>query len=458
MRIEGNLLRMSKGMGKAYSYKCFVSRETAEGLRLEEHDALLLKGDGVLFPTVFHKHRTSKNFTYAFTIPREIGDGLGKKRVGFEVAGVAKRKRGITSVKGKIDLLHNISNKTQQGQPFYMFDLGSKVYAWIYSRGSKGFLLNKFIPLREQGGFDFFELMGAFHCEGKKYRKGGKRNIDSMTFGNGNPEQITWFAESMKEFGFSKRDFRLQILHNERQDKKELHGFWASRGFTHGRISLYENKTVRVEKGMCLLIVGGATAGELFHEMLKLAKKLLLRKKEYSLRFFRGLSRGDIGISKNGDRMGSINYTTENQESATLFKRICAKVGVETHEEFFTPCVNGYWTVGISGSRNYRKLLALGAITHSERKRKLLKLFLGMRNNRFAEYLTVIGAGASTSGKVAEALGVSIISSRAYLKKLRSKGYLSGKLKGNKIAHSLTRKGERELAEYEELKKQEMVE
>ncbi|HIH30934.1 TPA: hypothetical protein HA243_06060 [Candidatus Micrarchaeota archaeon] len=456
MKISGSLLKMGKGPAKSYSYKCFVHREAAKEFGFEEDDALLLKFKNTLFPTVFHKHKARSSFTYAFTIPRSIGDVINKKKSDFELIKVAKRVRKISSPKQQIDLLTNIKNRTKQGQPFYVFDLGEKVYIWVYSRGSKGFILNRFIPIKPQPNFDFFELMGAFHCEGKKSRKHGK-NLDSMIFSNGDPEQILWFAESLKRFGFSKKDFSVKILHNETQNQELLKEFWSSHDFSEDKINFYENNSVKSEKGICLLTINGVAIGELFYELLKIAKRLATSNKHHALSFFRGLSRGDICVSKRGGSVANISYTTENQENAIFFRKICKKIGVECGRERFIPGIKGFWNVNIFGHENYKKLLASNAITHAKRKEKLLKLFFGMRNTRPAEYLAVVKGGNLTSQQIADVLGISVIGSRAFLQKLRTGGYLKKRKRSNAFIYALTDKGVRKLEEYEQIKQQ-MVE
>jgi predicted transcriptional regulator len=348
----------------------------------------------------------------------------------------------------------NIRDRTRRNQPFYAFDLGEKVYVWIYSRGSKGFALNRYVPLESKARFDFFELMGAFHCEGKKARKKGEKNLDSMIFGNGDPEQILWFAESLEQFGFSKKDFRLQILHNKTQDVELLRDFWLSRGFFQDKVNLYENETVKSEKGVCLLAISGVVIGELFHELLEIAKRLAVRNKQNALRFFRGLSRGDIGISASRGKIGSISYTTENHENAVFFRNICRKIDIESSKEFFTPGVKGFWSVNITGYNNFKKLLLNGAIAHSKRKRKLLRLFFGMRNSRLDEYLKTVKDGKLTSRKIADALSISIVSSRAFLQKLRREGYVKKKNIGQAFRYSLTVNGVKRLVEFERIKKE----
>ncbi|GEM_PF-2633903 len=454
MKISGNLLKIGKGTGRTYSYKCFMNRKTAAESGLEEGDALLLEFNDIVFPTVFHKHKTKTSFTYAFTVPRNVGDIIGKKETRFELTKIARRTRKILMPNQQIDLLVNIKNKTKQGQPIYIFDLGEKIYIWIYSRGSKGFALNRFIPLESKPDFDFFELMGAFHCEGKKSRKQGKRNLDSMIFGNGDPEQILWFADSLEKFGFSRKDFGVQILHNAAQDKASLRTFWLSYGFSEDKLKFYENKTVKSERGICLLAITGTVIGELFYELLEIAKRLAPKNRQYALRFFRGLSRGDIGISRRKNSMGNISYTTENGENALLFRKICNRIGVKCGKEFFIPGVKGFWNVIIFGYENYKKLLMDNAITHAKRKRKLLKLFFGMKNNRSDEYLAAVRDGNRTSGQIADALGISIVSSRAFLQKLRGGKYLKKKGKGNAFIYALAEKGAVRLKEREKMLEQ----
>ncbi len=453
MEAAGNLLRISKGKGKSHSYKCFISRDTAEKLKLKEKDGLLLNTGNLTFPTVFHKHKTAKSFTYAFTVPRNIGDMQKTKVLRFEITRVAKRERIVSKPKKGIDLLRNIANKTMQGQPFYLFDLGEKTYAWVFSRGSKGFLLNRFIPFKLDKNFDFFEVMGAFHCEGKKARKTGKRNLDSITFSNGDPAQILWFAKSLEGFGFTKNEFRLQILHNEKQKVDVLRRYWGL-NFPKERIRFYLNNTVKSEKGICILSVIGTTAGELFYELLKIAERMAATKDDYAVSFFRGLSRGDLGVSRSGGLIGGVNFTSEKREGTELFKRVCEKIGVSTGGEYFQKGIKGFWTVQVFGIENYRMLLKKRAIAHSKRKEKLVNLFLKMKGNRFCEYLKAVNGGAMTSRQVSKACSVSIISSRAFLQKLRENKYLKGKLRNNTLVHTLTEKGDRELAVYTSIEKQ----
>lgn len=454
--INGTLIRYSKGNHHLFCFKCLVSREIVQDLNLKVGDGLLLKYNELVFPTVLSKQSSEKSFTYAFTVPRKIGKVINSKCPKFILVSSSTNHRKISFPIERIDLFSNISNKTRHEHPIYIFDLGDKVYVWVFSRGSKGFLLNRFIPLEKSHEFDFLELMGALFCEGKRWRKKGKRNLDSMIFSNADPEQIIWFANSLNIFGFSLKDIKLQILHNPSNDPIAILNFWISKGFSKGNIKLYVNNTVKSQTGVCLLILQGVTLGELFYELLRIATKLALKSKDNACRFFRGLSRGDIGIIStnrwNSHNLACVNYTSGYLEDVKLFITICKQLNIQTDSIRFHTGKNGYWSVDIHGYKNFKTILELNLITHSIRKKKMIKLFLNCQKSAFFKYLEALSLGFNTSKSISEHISMAQVTVQTFLRNLRHLGYIKKFGFEDKPQYKLTKKGKECVAFYNKIK------
>ena len=137
-----------------------------------------------------------------------------------------------------------------------------------------------------------------------------------------------------------------------------------------------------------------------------------------------------------------------------FFSRICEKIKLPTGKLYFYP-KKRYWEIHITGGYDsFRKIIELNGITHSKRKNKLIEGFLSALKSTHYKYLEAVSMDVNTSEKVALYLNLSVISTRAYLHKLKKCGFLKGgKYKRYKpIVYKLTKKGEKELKFYQELK------
>jgi hypothetical protein len=446
MKFAGKLYRVNKGKDRVHSYKVTISRETATKLDVAEKCGVLIKVSKHEFPAVISKTNNAKNsFVYSFTIPRSIGSKL--KLGNIELCLISKST-------SEFGFLNTIINESSIKMPIYFFNKGKKTLAWIYSKGCKTVELPSNISLRKNE-YSLLEVMGAFLCEGLKARKKG-HNLNRLSFGNAEPTEIEWFVKACRDlFGIKITDWSVQILFPNKNDKttESLKNYWSRYGFRKKRIFVYGNKTVKAEHGVCLIYIQNSTLAEIFFKIYEKCKELAPLNKENALDFFRGLSRGDLGVSvRKNKEIKSITYSTDKKSDVELFNKICDRLHLESSNPYFaSSCWNSY----LVGNINFKRIVDLDAIVHKKRKLRLLKGFLKSHKSIFRKYLKSVKCGKNTTKKAAKYLNVSIVTSRASFSNLRKLGYLKIEKVGNYKAntHILTRQGEETLSFFENIEK-----
>jgi len=187
-----------------------------------------------------------------FTIPRQIGkDFISKKEYEFifiTKAGV----RNKTKKPNTISLSRLIPDQTIRKYSFFKFDYEEKLFAWIYSRGTKFAILSQEIPLK-RNGYDLLELAGSFFCEGFRARKKNK-HCDRLSFSNADPEQIKWFINAIEMILDIKKDeWNAQILLKDKSKSQKMKRFWSTQGINKNKITTVHNDSIRAEHGVCIL-------------------------------------------------------------------------------------------------------------------------------------------------------------------------------------------------------------
>jgi len=454
-----------KKRDNSYSSIAIIKRDTTAKLEVQEGDGILLRSGRNVFPTITAKRRNSKgSFSYSFSIPLEVAKSIkhGKYHCFSLLSKSLPRECAEERNVKTISPLEFLPQVSIRGAPFHVFDLGDKLLVWISERANKYAILPKRIGLRD-GPHDLLELFGAFFCEGRRARRSNRHHLDVLSFSNTDGQQISWFVDGVEKFfGVSKDSWDLQVLCKRKSSK--LIAYWSQLGFKSEKIRLYENTTVSAPHGVSILFLYGTTFAEVFYELMTCCKKLALREEQNSLSFFRGISRGDIGVlhRKENGFLSAVNYSTGDRADADFFCELCKRLNLTHSRPLF--CMGkkykkGYWSVFITGHKNFRRLIELGAITHPKRKRELIEGFLRSKKSTTFKYLDAVSNGANTASKAADSLGVSVITSRATFQKLRDAGYLeSGSVfdRYNPKIHTITSKGAQLLGFYQKLEKEVM--
>ncbi len=443
MSIPATVYKASKGKGSA-SYLATSKREY-----LEEYDgkAVFLETPRrERFPAVVRKLRNGRgSFTYCFNIPDRIAQEYeNKQTVEFNI--VCESEEGLLG----------LPPQTIREYPLYTFKVGEEVLCWIYTKGCKPYALPNTIPL-EKGGYSLFELYGAFLCEGFKARKKTKHR-DRLSFANAEISEIKWFIEACEALlGIRKAEWGAQILF-PKSDEETVSGlrlWWVGAGLKPKNIRVCENRTVAAENGVCLLLIYNSTLAEVFHHIMEQAEEKMFDKEEYCWEFFRGLSRGDLGVTmKPNGIVKAITFTTENEENMRLFQAVCERIGLTTNTPYFVPGKKGKWEAQIMGYENFKRVIRNNGVVHEKRKQRLTSGFLKANKSTIHKYLKAVGEGAATTPKARDALGISIVTATATFAKYCSQGYLAKAGKNGKaVIHELTPKGQKALEFYENLYK-----
>jgi predicted transcriptional regulator len=439
MSFAAHVVPVSKGRESSLCFKAILKRDAAASMALEAGDAVLLSVDDNTFPTVItRQYNKSGHFSYAFTVPRSIGVKLSSAAK-FEL--VCKPCLDHTAPKTGISTAS--VKKTSSGHTIFHFNTPEGTLSWIYSRGCKPVLLPRTVCFRKNG-FSLFELAGAFFCEGLRARK-ENHNLDRLSFSNADKEQVAWFLEACEVlFGLPTSAWKCQVLHPE--PNARLIDVWSDAGVNKENITLYRNQTVRTSSGVCIIYISNSTLAEVFYQIYERCLKLAPNDPRTALEFFRGVSRGDIGISKR-----HITFSTELKEDVELVAKICRALEVTVSKPYFG---SGCWNVVITGYQSFKKLLELHAIAHSKRLRQLKERLTKSKKSFVYEYLKSVSEGIVTSRALATSLRLSQVTTTAYLRKWEKEGYLARKQRhGNAFEYKLTREGRRMLVEFERLTK-----
>ncbi len=372
VNFRARVYKVNKGKNFQHSYFATIKREEINKLVMNEKDAVLLEISNQFFPTRLRKLKTTKNrFMLGFTVPFNVGKSLSlKKDLKFKLLSKSKILRDTTTIQGNINLENTLPSKTIRNHNFHIFDIKDDLLIWIYSKGNKLCMLPKSIPINKNN-YNIYEFAGAFFCEGFKSRKENKHR-DRFSFSNADPEQIEFFLKASENLlNISKKEWNVQILHPDPEES--LIKFWSKLSLTKDKIRLIRNKTVKSQYGVCILSIYSSALAESFHHIMGYLEKESLKYKEKALHFFRGLSRGDIGVSW---KDGSIKFSTESKENALFFRKLCNILEIPTNKIYHNKKgITGYWGSNISISKDtLKKIIMLDAISHSKRKKSLLKI------------------------------------------------------------------------------------
>ena len=450
---------MNKGKG-SYSYFATIRKEELERLKLNEREGCLLKFENELFPCLIRKLKSSpKQFMMGFTLPRKLKPKLKQNRGtnhSFNLVKKSINNQTKEEIPNKLNLTSILPDKTVRNYPLHLFDMDKNLLIWIYSKGNKLAILPKQIPF-SKSNYDLLEFAGAFFCEGFKSRKQNKHR-DRFSFSNADIEQIKWFIRAVENiFKITKDEWNIQILfpENDEESIQKLKEKWSSIGLAKDKIKIIKNQTVKAEFGVCILNIFNSTLAETIHYIFEQCKKEALKNKRNAIKFFRGLSRGDIGVGKN-QRM--ISFSTESKENAIFFKLLCNVINIKTSN--IRPDnrgKEGYWHVCICHYDNLTKLIQFDCITHDKRKHRLYSYFINAKKSRPFMYLKAISLGYNTAIKVSEYSNLSTITTRMFLKKYFDIGFLFRKKeytgKHPIFTYFLTKKGKDLLNFYEDIKK-----
>ncbi len=453
-RFIAKVYRINKGAYSQNSYFATIKKEEVEILNIAEKDAILAGIQEKIFPAVVRKLNTSKNrFMLGFTIPNKIANGLPlKTNINLKFIMKAAKNKDLAQAFGKINLLRVIPQETIRALPVYIFDIGDNIIVWICSKGNKLFFLPKNIPINN-GKYSLFEFGGAFFCEGFKARK-INRHIDRLSFSNADREQIEWFLNAAKELlNIQKSEWKAQILFPNLEENKNLIKFWSKLGLHESHIEIYRNKSVKSLHGVCILNIYNSTLAEVVYHLMQHLIKKSLQSKENALNFFRGLSRGDLGVSPKGN---SIEFSTENKENVLFFRELCKILEIPIQGIYNDKRgVKGYWKANMAVSHEtFVKLIKLDAIHHSQRKYSLYNITMNHKKLVLYLYLKAISCGSNTSKSSARILNLSEITTRFYLKEFTEFGYLIRSSEGRHYIYSLADKGMQALKFYNQIENQ----
>jgi hypothetical protein len=164
-------------------------------------------------------------------------------------------------------------------------------------------------------------------------------------------------------------------------DSNRIREYWQATGIDKNRISIVENSTTNEETGVCILNIYNSTLAEIVYFINEECEKIALTNKSFAASFFRGFSRGDLGISRS-TKNRVIDFTTNNEENALFFKKVCSLLKIPTSRIFFYNKNNkkGYYNVYIYGRKIFGRIYNLDLIRHAERKEGLL-IKLGYSSN-----------------------------------------------------------------------------
>lgn len=445
-----------------HSYFATIRQNELNYLKLRENSAILLKINEQIFPTLIRKLHTTKNrFMYGFSIPQNIGKDLEiKSDINFEFLSTNLTQKIKINSKDNLYLPNILPQKTIRNKNLYLFGLNDKILIWIYSTGNAPYILPKYIPLIKNG-YDLLELFGGYFCEGFKSRK-INTHMDRLSYSSSEIDQIEWFINSMENlFGIQKSGWSAQILSSNKTDgiQGSLKEYWRSIGLQKEKINVIKNELVNDKHGVCLISIYSSTLAETMYELFQYCKQLALNNKENSLRFFRGLSRGDMGVSSIRNKQNILNFSTDTKNNIIFFNKICSNLNIKTGKIIEDKRgKNGCWQVAIHDFNSFQNIIRLNAIAHQRRKNNFYYKFLECRGCTPFKYLKAVSEGHNTNQKVAEHLQLSIFTTMALLSKYKKIGLFNAKIKStgkiHRIYYSLSKKGQKLLDFYNNVEKE----
>jgi hypothetical protein len=453
MEFIARLYNINKGKNAQSSYFATIKKAEAEKYNLKNSNAFILKIDQNQFPTKVRKLRTgSGSFQLGFTVPSNIGKNLTTKcNHRFIIVKENLKQLCSDKVTDGINLFNIIPSKTIRNFPIITFEDKYNLLIWIYSKGNKLTSLPKEIKFNVEK-YNLFELVGAFFCEGFKSRK-PKRHRDRFSFSNADKAQIKWFLEAAEHLlKIRKEEWFAQVLYpnDDFSSVNHIKNYWSSVGLKRSKINVVKNEKTNAESGVCILNIYNSSLAESFYYIAAECQKLSLKSKTNAIQFFRGLSRGDLGVGNMKNH--TITFSTESEENALFFVKLCKVISISTNKPLNDKRgVKGYWIISINHYNNFRKLVKYNCVTHHRRKKNLYKGIINSKKSNYFNYLIAVNNGYNTSRKLRNNLGIAESTSLAVLLKYFSLGYLSRKNNGCYV-YKLTKKGKDELKFYNKLK------
>ncbi len=456
MKFLARLYLINKGKNVQNAYFSTIKKREIEKLDINADEAFLLEIKDKMFPTKIRKLKTGQGrFMLGFTVPYEIGSLLSPKTDHNFILLSKNTKKEDNSIMryNVIDLKQLLPTHTITDKPLFLFDYKGFLFVWIYSKGNKLIKVPKEISII-RNGFSIFEVVGAFFCEGLKARKLGKHR-DRFSFSNADKEQIEWFVSACEVLlGIKRSAWSVQILYpkNDQKNVKKVKNYWLNVGFLPEKLEIYQNEKTNDFCGVCIINIYNSSLAETFYYLAKYCQERALESEVFAEDFFRGLSRGDLGVSSS--KTDVISFTTESLQNMKYFKSLCEVLGISINKYFHDNRGGGEgcWNVYITHRKNIRKIVELGLITHSKRKIRLYRNFLKARKSRYFEYLYAVSNGDNTVKKAADELMVARITSTQGFLKLLRQGFLYRRRESYYYVYSLSEKGKEALEFYDSVR------
>jgi predicted transcriptional regulator len=446
MKFEARVYRVNKGGTSRAAYFVTIKKEIVTDLSFKEGDAVLLKSQNDIFPAVIRKLSSSdKKFMLGFTIPYGLGEKIsGDNPFEFISKSLSREK---SNDEESLSLLWLIPERSINHSPIFLFNHNGKILVWIYSKGNKFTLLPRKIPLSFDK-YDLLELAGAFFCDGFKSRKKNQHR-DRFSFSNADLPQIKWFVEACEQLlDIKKIEWNVQILYSK-EDIERIVYYWSSFGLSKDKIKAIKNPTTNDHYGVCILNIYNSSLAESFYYIAEDCQRRSLLNKKDAICFFRGISRGDLGIGKTREK--TISFTTESKENATFFKQLCEVIGITTSMPSFDKRgKKGCWNVSIFRHENFRNLVELGCVTHHQRREELSRKFFTSKKNRYLDYLKAVSKGYNTPRKLISHLNIDESTAGTYLLKFCEQGLLTRKKEVHHYVYELSENGRGEMKFYQD--------
>jgi hypothetical protein len=451
MNLTARLYKVNKGKNVQHAHFATMRRDEVNKFKIKEGDALIFEINEYSFPTMIRKLKTRRrDFMLGFTVPHKIGEKLKpKKDYNFTFIKRGEPQRIYSEEKNSVNLPSLIPHKSIRGNNIFLFDDGNQFLVWIYSKGNKIARLPKKIPLTESK-YDLLELAGVFFCEGFKSRKPTKHR-DRFSFSNAEKSEIVWFLSAVESLlHIRKSEWNAQILYPVK-GSSTIQRYWSSIGISEQKISVIYNPKTNMKSGVCILNIYNSSLAESLYYIFKKCRELALQSKKYAMSFFRGLSRGDMGIGENFK--GTITFTTESKENALFVMKLCSVMGVKTTGPFIDKRGQGKgcWNIYIHRYENFEMLIKNNCIVHKKRKKNMYHYFINARGSTSFQYLHAISKGHNTYRKLLDHMDIGDSTAGTALLRYLQEGYLTRTRGQSCYEYQLSEKGKEVLNFYQRL-------
>ena len=274
-----------------------------------------------------------------------------------------------------------------------------------------------------------------------------------VDFSNVDLKQIKWFVGATEKLlGIQKSEWFVQVLYpkDDLKSLKNVKSYWSSFGLSKEKIKIVKNIKTNEKCGVCILNIYNSSLAESFYYIAEECQELALQSKNNAIRFFRGLSRGDLGIGKTSHQ--TISFSTESEENAFFFKELCYKIDISTSQPLYDERgKKGYWNVYISHYDNFKRLIKFGCVTHYSRKKNLYNKFLNAKKNHHFNYLCAINSGHNTYRKLIFHMKIAESTSSGALIKYLRRGLITRKHDSSCYTYELSEAGKEELESLQRL-------